>query len=70
MTGRPLTAHQDEPLDALLWRVLGRTDALTAVLDANPGVAAFATCLPEGHQVLMPKAAVAARQQPLIQLWD
>lgn len=70
MAGRTLTAHQDEPLDALLWRELGRSDALEAVLDANPGLAPFAAALPEGHQVLVPVAAQAVRTQTLIQLWD
>ncbi|MBP6876543.1 MAG: tail protein X [Phenylobacterium sp.] len=70
MAVRNLTAHQDEPLDALLWRELGRSDGLEAVLNANPGVAQLSTALPEGHQVLAPDAAQAVRTQTLIQLWD
>lgn len=65
------TALQDEPLDALCWRVLGFTELVVEqVLELNPGLAAKGVLLPEGTQVILP---VVMRQQvterQLIQLW-
>lgn len=66
-----LQAWQAEALDALLWRKTGRgSGALEAVLDANPGLAAIATALPEKHAVTVPTAALQPATAPLVQLWD
>lgn len=66
-----LQAHQAEPLDALLWRGTGRgSGAIEAVLDANPGLAALSTALPEKHVVTVPPAALQPATAPLVQLWD
>lgn len=64
-------ARQGESLDALVWRVLGRTSgAVEAVMEANPGIAAQAAALPEGRLVTIPVAAAAPPRAALIQLWD
>lgn len=69
--GQTVTAHQDEALDALVWRATGRcVGALEAVLAANPGLAAAGAALPEGAVVFIPAAAVTPASRPLIQLWD
>lgn len=68
-----VTAQDREPLDRLIWRVLGRTSgALEPVLLANPGVAAVADALPQGAEVVIDLGLGArpARSAPLIQLWD
>jgi phage tail protein X len=64
-------AHQDEPLDALLWRVMGATTWLEVVYDLNPGLADLGPFLPHGHIVTLPlltQAPVEARK--IVQLWD
>lgn len=64
-------ARHHEPLDALIWRTLGRTDgALEPVLAANPGLASAALSLEEGRAVLIPAEAAAAPVKPLVNLWD
>lgn len=67
-------AHQGESLDALVWRVTGQdSGAVERVLDANPGLAAQALALPEGHGVAIP-AVPGTAAAPIIvdtvQLWD
>lgn len=69
--GQAVSAHQDEALDALVWRATGKcAGALEAVLAANPGLAAMGDALPEGAVVFIPAAAVEPVSRPLIQLWD
>ncbi|TAL53832.1 tail protein X [Pandoraea sp.] len=63
-------AQQGETLDALCWRVYGRTAGVTeAALAANPGLADLGPVLPHGHLVELPDLP----PQPiarLVQLWD
>ena len=69
--GQAVAAHQDEALDALVWRATGRcAGALEAVLAANPGLASIGDALPEGAVVFIPAAAAEPASRPLIQLWD
>lgn len=66
------TALQDEPLDALVWRVLGTASpTVEAVLELNRDLAPIASALPEGFAVTLP-AAVADEvpERQIIQLWD
>jgi len=66
-----VTALGQESLDALVWRaVAGASGTVEAVLDANPGLAALAAALPEGHAVTIPATAPAAETLPLVNLWD
>ena len=66
------TALQDEMLDALCWRVLGKTEKVTEqVLALNPGLAAQGPLLTEGQVIVLP--AVISNAIPefkMIQLWD
>lgn len=68
------SAHQNEPLDALVWRETGQR-TIEAVLAANPGLADLGPFLPQGQTVDLTAAsttaAVAASQtRQIIQLWD
>lgn len=68
------TAREGETLDALAWRVLGKTATVTeAVFAANPGLAAIGPILPGGTRVDLTAAATAAAQQTrreTVSLWD
>lgn len=66
------TAQEGETVDALCWRVLGRTRAVCEqVLAANPGLADYGPLLPAGLQVTLPDAAALARPtREIVQLWD
>lgn len=65
-------ARQGDTVDAICYRELGRTAALTeSVLEANPGIAALGPVLPHGTPVDLPDAAPAqTTETDLIQLWD
>ncbi|WP_186078686.1 tail protein X [Burkholderia gladioli] len=64
-------ANQNETVDALCWRVYGRTDGVVeAVLEANPGLAALGPFLPVGHEVDLPDPAGVVGTAPLVQLFD
>ncbi len=65
-----VTALQGDSVDSLCWRHLGSSDAVEAVLDANPGLAALGPILPMGTVITLPDATTTAKQRPLIQLWD
>ena len=70
--GRPLTAHDDEPLDLLTWRETGRdAGAVEGALMANRGLARTADALAGGREVFMPDRALQPQPgAPLVQLWD
>ncbi|MGO1068414.1 tail protein X [Lysobacter sp. CA199] len=65
-------AAQGETLDALCWRVLGRTAGVVeAAIAANPGLADLGPVLPHGTPVDLPDPVARTPQtRPLIQLWD
>lgn len=67
-----LHARQGDTLDLMLHRDCGLgPEAIDAVLEANPGLAALGPVLPVGTPVLVPDAAVAAPATvKLLQLWD
>uniref|UniRef100_UPI000D1C1946 tail protein X n=1 Tax=Metapseudomonas otitidis TaxID=319939 RepID=UPI000D1C1946 len=47
-------ALQGDTVDAICWRVYGRTAGLTeAVLEANPGLADLGPVIPQGHRVTL-----------------
>lgn len=70
-TAQVAYARSQEPLDAIVWRVLGQgAAAVQAVLEANPALAAAGPQLPEGTPVLLPTAAAVPAPAPLIQLWS
>ncbi|WP_129792555.1 tail protein X [Sphingosinicella sp. CPCC 101087] len=65
-----VTALAGEPLDALVWRVLG-TSAVEPVIELNRQLAEVGPYLPEGTPVTLPEpAATPAPELELIQLWD
>jgi phage tail protein X len=75
MTGATLaSAHQNEPLDALIWRETGQR-TIEAVLATNPGLADLGAFLPQGQMVDLAAASTAdavaaSNTRALVQLWD
>ena len=69
-----VTAQEGETLDAVVWRVLGRTAAITEqAFDANPGIADLGATLPGGTQIDLTLAAQAVSAPPkrdVVNLWD
>ncbi|WP_306094945.1 tail protein X [Qipengyuania flava] len=65
-------AQAGETVDAICWRVLGRTAGVTEqVFTLNPGLADRGAQLPGGTQVTLPDlAASAPPDRPTVQLWD
>lgn len=64
-------AQQGETVDAICWRIYGRTAGVTeAVLDANPGLADLGITLLHGTQVQLPEIAPQAEQRQMVNLWD
>lgn len=66
------TAQAGETVDAICWRVLGRTAGVTEqVLEANPGLADLGAQLPGGTQVTLPdRAQTALPVRQTVKLWD
>ena len=68
------TAQAGETLDALCWRVLGKTAEVTEqALAANPGLADLGVLLPGGTKVDLTAAAAQANKptrRQTISLWD
>lgn len=66
------TARAGETVDAICWRMLGRTAAVTEqVLLLNPGLAALGPLLPEGTKVTLPDITAAAPAiLDTVKLWD
>ncbi|SFA66573.1 tail protein X [Metapseudomonas otitidis] len=63
-------ALQGDTVDAICWRVYGRTAGLTeAVLEANPGLADLGPVIPQGHRVTLPAQAPQPQRQT-VNLWD
>ncbi|MCY1672108.1 tail protein X [Novosphingobium sp. SL115] len=66
------TAREGETVDAVCWRVLGRTGAVTEqVLELNPGLAALGPRLPAGTELILPDLAQAKPAvRETVQLWN
>ncbi|GHE20105.1 tail protein X [Halomonas urumqiensis] len=63
-------AHQGDTLDALCYRVLGRTDGVTEqALDMNPGLAELGPILPHGTLVTLPEEQRTPAVVDTVQLW-
>lgn len=65
-------ALDGETVDAICWRVLGRTQGVTEqVLALNPGLAAIGPQLPGGMAITLPALAAAAPAvRETVNLWD
>ena len=67
-------AQQGETLDAICWRVLGRTEGVTEqAYDLNPHLAALGPVLPGGTRVTLPETATATAtpvRRATVKLWD
>lgn len=68
------TAQQGETLDAICWRVLGRTEGVTEqAYDLNPHLAELGPNLPGGTQVTLPDMATTTStpaKRATVKLWD
>lgn len=63
--------HQGETLDALCYRVLGRTGGITEqALELNPGLAELGPILPHGTLVTLPEEQRAPAVVETVQLWS
>jgi len=68
---RTVYARQRDTLDAICYRVYGRTAGVTEqVLQANPGLADLGPTLPHGTAVTMPDIPEQTTRTPAVQLWD
>jgi phage tail protein X len=65
-------ARAGETVDALCWRILGRTAAVTEqVLARNPGLADLGPVLPAGLEVDLPdQVDLAIPRRQTVKLWD
>jgi len=65
-------ARAGETIDAICWRVFGRTDRVTEqALALNPGLAMLGPVLPAGTPVTLPDALEAEPQiRETVSLWD
>lgn len=66
------TAQEGETVDALCWRVLGRTQGVTEqVLEMNRGLAELGPALPGGTEVALPDVSeLAIARRDTVSLWD
>ncbi len=68
------TAQQGETLDAVCWRVLGRTEGVTEqAYNLNPHLAALGPLLPGGTRITLPDVttpAAAPVRRETVKLWD
>ncbi|VVE67904.1 phage tail protein [Pandoraea anapnoica] len=63
-------AMQNDTVDAICWRVFGRTQGVVeATLAANPGLADLGPILPHGHPIDLPDQPAQAEKKT-VQLWD
>jgi phage tail protein X len=67
-----MRANQGDTLDAICYRVFGRTAGVTeAALEANTGLADLGPVLPMGTLVNLPDPADAVQPDiDIVQLWD
>lgn len=67
------TAQQGETLDAICWRVLGRTEGVTEqAYNLNPHLAELGPALPGGTQVTLPDTTSSSTpaRRATVKLWD
>ena len=64
--------HQNDTVDSLCWRHLGRTERMVeATLELNPGLASTGPLLPAGLAITLPNPATTpAAHRPTVNLWD
>lgn len=71
MTSLVVTALENEPIDALVWRAVGESAGrVEAVLEANRGLAELGAILPEGTVVELAIPESVTPDAPLVQLWS
>lgn len=65
-------AQAGETLDAVCWRILGRTEGVTEqALALNPGLSAQGPILIEGQSITLPETVNAApATRDIVNLWN
>ena len=58
-----------DTLDHVCWRHYGRQDVVTAVYEANPGLAGRGPVLPAGLEIELPELPEPT-PKPYLRLWD
>lgn len=66
---RIVIAQENDLLDAIVWRHLGRLDAVVKVLEANPHLAQLPVRLPAGTQIIIPDLPDPPAE-PIVRLWS
>lgn len=56
-------------LDAIAWKVYGREGMVTAIYEANPGLADIGPLLPAGLLINLPEPPAAMPAAPMVRLW-
>ena len=64
-----VTTHDGDVLDALVWQHYGRSDVLSAVLEANPHLALMPPVLSAGLGVELPDLPLPV-EASVIRLWS
>lgn len=68
---RTVIAQQNDTVDQLCLRHLGRTAGVTeSVYALNPGLAELGPTLPLGRAVVLPDPPATSATVPTVQLWD
>lgn len=67
-----ITTQQNDSVDEICWRILGRSAGVTEqVYNINIGLAAMGPLLPEGIIITLPDSSAAAPiRREIIQLWS
>ncbi|MBN2740064.1 MAG: tail protein X [Rhodobacteraceae bacterium] len=61
--------NQGDMLDAICLAELGSEAHITAVLDANPGLAALGPIYPQGVEITLPVIATSTVKTGEVRLW-
>ena len=64
-----MVTRDGDVLDELVWRHYGRSDVLTAVLEANPQLAHLPPVLTAGLVIELPELQLPV-EAPVIRLWS
>lgn len=61
--------REGDVIDEICWRHYGRENAVTSVLDANPGLADLGAILPSGIEITLPDLPTSVATESS-SLWD
>ncbi|HHW4679774.1 MAG TPA: tail protein X [Xylella sp.] len=72
MSAQRYLTRRGDTVDWLAWKYYGRTDAaiISAIYDANRGLAAWGAVLPEAITITLPESAVVLNRPKGVCLWE